>query len=254
MLPRRILGQTDIQVSALGLGTVKFGRNQGVKYPHHFELPSDQQINELLNQAQELGINVLDTAPAYGQSETRLGQLIRNRHDWVIIDKVGEQFNAGHSSFDFSPEAMRQSLENSLRLLKTDYIDILLLHSDGRDMELIDEGCLETLAHFQEEGKIRSYGLSGKSLEGALACLKQSDVAMVTYHPHYRDEEKALDYAAKHQKSCLIKKALASGHIHSIEQAQEHLRFCYQHPGCSSIVVGTLNPEHLKQNAAAFLS
>ncbi len=253
MLPRRPLGKTGIQVSALGLGTVKFGRNQGVKYPQEFELPSDQQIVELLAEARNLGINVLDTAPAYGLSEMRLGQLMGYRHDWVIIDKVGEQFEAGLSTFDFSPEGMRHSLEQSLRLLKTDYIDILLLHSDGRDIELINQGCLETLARFQQEGKIRSCGLSGKSLEGALACLAQTDVAMVTYHPHYRDEEAALDYAAAHQKSCLIKKALASGHIHSMEQAQEHLRFCYQHPGCSSIVVGTLNPKHLKQNAAAFL-
>ena len=59
----------------LGLGTVKFGRNQKIKYPT-FELPSDQAVCQLLDDAQNYGINLLDTAPAYGIAEERLGQLL----------------------------------------------------------------------------------------------------------------------------------------------------------------------------------
>ena len=81
----RTLGSTGMSLSPLGLGTVKFGRNQGVKYPSHFDLPSDQQIRNLLAQAQDLGINLLDTAPAYGISEERLGPLLAGqRADWLI--------------------------------------------------------------------------------------------------------------------------------------------------------------------------
>ncbi|HEX2549904.1 MAG TPA: aldo/keto reductase, partial [Gammaproteobacteria bacterium] len=82
----RKLGQTEINISVIGLGTVKFGRNVGVKYPHSFRLPSDHDILHLLNHAKELGINFLDTAPAYGESEKRLGITIKkmgNRHDWM---------------------------------------------------------------------------------------------------------------------------------------------------------------------------
>jgi aryl-alcohol dehydrogenase-like predicted oxidoreductase len=104
------------RVSPLGLGTVKFGRNQGVKYPQPFELPSDQEALALLERPGIWGINLLDTAPAYGVSEERLGRLLRQcRRDWVIVTKVGEEFDDGVSRFDFSAAATRASVERSLR-------------------------------------------------------------------------------------------------------------------------------------------
>ena len=69
------LGNTGIEVSALGLGTVKLGRNEGVKYPSGFELPDDASVSRLLQLAADAGINLLDTAPAYGSSEERIGKL-----------------------------------------------------------------------------------------------------------------------------------------------------------------------------------
>ena len=91
-LSTRPLGQTGLEVSSLGLGTVKFGRNQEVRYPNSFSLPSDQEIINLLDLAQSLGINLLDTAPAYGSSEQRIGRLLSNRANWVICTKIGEEF------------------------------------------------------------------------------------------------------------------------------------------------------------------
>lgn len=89
----RPLGSTGILVSPLGLGTVKLGRDQGVKYPNGFQIPNDDEARMLLRQAQQLGINLIDTAPAYGRSEERLGPLLRDqRKDWVIVSKVGEEF------------------------------------------------------------------------------------------------------------------------------------------------------------------
>ena len=105
----RPLGDTGIQVSALGLGTVKIGRNQGVKYPSGFSLPNDRQVIELLRQAREEGINLIDTAPAYGRSEERLGQLLHDRRDWLICSKAGEEFRGGVSRYDFRPEIGRAS-------------------------------------------------------------------------------------------------------------------------------------------------
>ena len=100
-LQKRALGQSGIMVSCLGLGTVKFGRNQEVKYPRNFSLPSDNMILNLLDQAEDLGINFLDTAPAYGSSEQRIGRLLTLRQDWIICTKVGEEFVTGKSFFDF---------------------------------------------------------------------------------------------------------------------------------------------------------
>ena len=99
----RPLGSTGLLVSALGLGTVKLGRDQGVKYPNGFQIPGDDEARMLLKLARDMGINLIDTAPAYGRSEERLGPLLRGqRQDWVIVSKVGEEFADGQSSHDFS--------------------------------------------------------------------------------------------------------------------------------------------------------
>ena len=112
----RTLGQTSIEISALGLGTVKIGRNQGVKYPKSFSIPDDKAALALIDQASNLGINLIDTAPAYGNSELRLGNLLQNRRNqWVICSKVGEEFENGKSSFNFSPEHTQFSVERSLK-------------------------------------------------------------------------------------------------------------------------------------------
>ena len=111
-LAKRILGQTGIEVSCLGLGTVKFGRNQEVKYPGTFSLPEDKQITALLDQAKDLGINLLDTAPAYGSSEQKLGRLLKDRQDWVICTKVGEEF-AGASLSTISPPGILAAVSNA---------------------------------------------------------------------------------------------------------------------------------------------
>ncbi|MGB5396509.1 MAG: aldo/keto reductase, partial [Gammaproteobacteria bacterium] len=95
---QRALGSSGIDVSVLGLGTVKIGRNQQVKYPQGFELPDDHRVIELFELAQALGINFIDTAPAYGTSEARLGKLLPERHNWVLMTKVGEIFEQGTSS------------------------------------------------------------------------------------------------------------------------------------------------------------
>ena len=113
----RPLGRTGLRVSPIGLGTTKLGRTQALKYPEPFELPSDDQIRELLATARGFGVNLIDTAPAYGTSEERLGALLPNRSDWVIVTKAGEEFVDGRSHFDFSPAAVTRSVERSLQRL-----------------------------------------------------------------------------------------------------------------------------------------
>ncbi|MBF0676483.1 aldo/keto reductase [Pseudomonas sp.] len=251
----RPLGSTGLTVSPLGLGTVKFGRDQGVKYPNGFRIPDDFEARQLLNQARELGINLIDTAPAYGTSEERLGPLLRGqRNDWVIVSKVGEEFENGQSRHDFSSAHTRFSVERSLKRLETDRIDLVLVHSDGNDLAILREtGIYETLAALKEEGKIGAYGLSGKTVEGGLLALEQGDCAMVTYNLNEQAEKPVLDYAARHTKGILIKKALASGHVclaSGIDPVRASFELLFSHPGVCSAIVGTINPVHLAHNVA----
>ena len=246
----RELGDTGLTVSALGLGTVKIGRDQGVKYPTPFSIPDDDAVRDLLARARELGINLIDTAPAYGRSEERLGQLLRDRQDWVIVSKVGEEFSDGDSHFDFSPAHTRASVERSLRRLNTDYLDCVLIHSDGNDLDVLRSGPLETLEEMKQAGLIRATGMSSKTVAGGIETLNQADVAMVTYNLAHDEELPVIEHAAARNKGILIKKAFASGHLCSEGQdpVQESMNKILGTPGVGSIIAGTINPQHLREN------
>lgn len=255
------VANSGVKVSPIGLGTVKLGRDKGVKYPNGFTIPSDKEALNLIALARDLGINLIDTAPAYGNSEERLGTLLKGqRNDWIICSKVGEEFDnqSGESSFNFTPEHVLQSVERSLKRLNTDYIDMLLVHSDGNDVDIINRyGILDVLNDLKQAGKIRVSGMSTKTIEGGLLTLEKADCAMVTYNLDHQAEEPVLDYAAEHGKAILLKKALASGHICNTENkdpVQASFDFIYAHPGVTSAIIGTINPTHLKSNVTAALN
>lgn len=252
----RPLGRTGLTVSALGLGTVKLGRNSALRYRAAFELPDDRAARALLDTARELGINLLDTAPAYGRSEERLGGLLAGeRGQWVLCSKVGEIFDGGHSRFDFSPEYTVSSIRESLRRLRTDYLDVALVHSNGDDLAIIERlGTLDALADLKRQGLVRAIGLSSKTLAGGLRAAQCCDVVMVTYNPCQRQEQEVLDACAARGTGALVKKPLASGHLPVGEEAaflRDSMALVLGHPGVGAALVGTLSPEHLRQNIAA---
>jgi aryl-alcohol dehydrogenase-like predicted oxidoreductase len=253
-IEKRQLGSTGIDVSVLGLGTVKFGRNEQVKYPNGFEIPDDKHVSDILSLAAELGINLIDTAPAYGASEERLGQLLPDKNDWVIVTKVGEAFEGGKSLFDFSAQATHDSVLRSLKRLKREYVDVVLVHSDGDDMHIIqNEGVLPELQKLKEEGLVRAYGMSTKTVEGGLWVVQHCDVVMATCNLKDEHDLPVIAKANELQKGVVVKKGLQSGHADKtaggagVEKAIEYI---FSHAGISSVIVGTINPEHLRQNVA----
>lgn len=250
----RALGSTGLKVSVLGLGTVKIGRNQQVKYPQAFDLPDDAAVRDLFAVAYELGINFIDTAPAYGISEQRLGQLLPKHQDWVVMTKVGEIFEQGESRFDFSAAYTRASVERSLQKLKRDAIDIVLVHSDGDDMRIIEhEGALEALDKLKQKGLIKAFGMSSKTVAGGMWIVEHCDVVMATSNLSYNDEADVIALAHKLSKGVVIKKGLQSGHADSasggggVEQSIAHV---LKQDGVSSMIVGTINKKHLADNIA----
>ena len=243
----RQLGNTGINVSPIGLGTVKFGRNTDVKYPNTFSIPSDITLENLVNLTHDLGINLIDTAPAYGDAESKLGRILKlQRHAWVLSTKVGEQYNEGRSSYNYSVESVRLSIENSLKNLQTDYLDIALIHSNGEDEKILEQSdVVSELIRLKERGLIRAIGASTKTIQGGLLALKMMDLVMVAYHPDDTSQTSVIDDAQKQNKGVLVKKALVSGHTQS---TRENLKFVLQNRAVTSAIIGTINPDHLRQN------
>lgn len=249
MLTRRPLGSTSIRVSVLGLGTVKFGRTAALHYPHPFELPSDARIAELLATAKGLGVNLLDTAPAYGSSESRLGEAIEDcRDDWVVCTKAGEEFDGTRSHHDFSEDHILRSVERSLARLRTDRIEVLLVHSDGRDVAEIEAaGAFRALARLRREGVVGAVGFSAKSATDGRSAMAHSNVLMCTINAVQREEIPVAAEAADAGVGVLVKKPFAQGRQVDARQAAEIATL----PGVTTIVAGTTSCEHLEAAVTA---
>ena len=248
MVPRP-LGRTGLFVSPIGLGTVKLGRNTDVKYPASFELPSDKEIAKLLATALDLGVNLIDTAPAYGASEKRLGAFVAaHREKIVLATKCGESYANGRSTYNFSAQAIIASLENSLKNLRTDRVDLLVLHSNGEDEKILTEtDALAALIKLKQSGKIRAAGISAKTERGVALASRSLDVVMASFSQSDQALADALSKAHAAGLGVLAIKGLASGHL----AATDAIEFVLKQNFIDALIVGTIDPVHLKQAVGA---
>lgn len=146
----RQLGKSNLQVSALCLGTMMFADQTG-----------PQEAQGIVAHAHDHGVNYIDTADVYskGASETMVGELIKGRrHDWVLATKLGNTMSGRPNEGHFSRSWMLREVEASLQRLQTDHVDILYLHRDNKGMDL--EEPLRALDAMLRAGKIRYWGVS----------------------------------------------------------------------------------------------
>ena len=238
----RALGKTGLKVSPISFGTFKIGRNEKVKYAQSYPLPTEDEAAKLLNGVLDLGINLIDTAPAYGLSEERIGKHISGRRrEYILSTKVGETFEDGKSTYDFSGKAIAQSVERSLKRLKTSSVEFLFIHSDGRETP---PETITSIQKAKQEGKTRFIGLSGKTVESARSALKWADALMIEYHPRDTSHQRIIEAAGNMGVAILVKKPLASGQL----PAAEAIPFILKKPQVATLVIGGLNLDHIKQN------
>ena len=152
----RILGKTGIKVSVVGVGTWQFGGEWGGAF-------TQAMANPVLEKAKELGINLLDTAECYGDhhSESLIGAWLKGqRQDWVLATKFGHKY---HSAFNrserWSAKEAVETVEDSLRALQTDTIDLLQFHS-GVDAVFNNDELWKALNGLVQSGKVRHLGIS----------------------------------------------------------------------------------------------
>lgn len=270
----RPFGQTGLQVSPIGLGTVIFGRDRGVKYARPVAIPDDDRCLQILAVAHQRNINLIDTAPAYGPAEDRLGYLLPQvapRDFWTLCTKVGEEFNPlaasgrGASFYDFTREGIFASVERSLLRLNTDRLDLVSLHFATavlEQAEILRRGeAIDALRALQSQGKLIAVGASVSTPEAALLAIRLCDAVMIEYHPGAKPAGELISAAAAAGTGVLVKRPLASGHFQTLELTPEmgfrfgedpataSLRWVMAHPGVGCAVVGTSNPAHLARAA-----
>lgn len=154
----RILGKNGLEVSAIGLGCMTLGKDyspDSVKYG----------IN-MIRRAYDLGVTMFDTAVVYqnGKNESLVGEALHPIRDKVAIaTKCGIRFENGEMLKDGSAKAIRQSLEDSLRRLNSDYVDLLYVHRVDPDTPI--EVTAEAMKQLYKEGKLLNWGISEPSME-----------------------------------------------------------------------------------------
>ncbi len=208
----RVLGSTGLKISVIGVGTWQLGGEWGKDF-------STAEVAAMLQEAKDLGINFIDTAECYGDhvSERLIGAAIAGqRADWIIATKFGHKFH-GHMNRTEPRSAaeIAVQLEDSLRALRTDYIDIYQYHSWG-DSQFDDPEVLSYLKAEQKRGRIRHIGVSiskNTNMHQTGQCgARGIEVLQVIYNRLDRaPEREVLPSAQAQQVGVLARVPLASG-------------------------------------------
>ncbi len=157
-MERRVLGKTGLEVSVLGFGGAEIGFAADVRAP---------LVREMLAEAIDAGLNLVDTAAAYSQSEALIGEALGDRRkDVYLVTKCGAI--DGFARSDWSKAGIVRTIEQSLRNLRTDYLDVVLLHSCGH-LEFLWGEAADGLRTAREKGYVRFIGYSGDSASAQAA-------------------------------------------------------------------------------------
>ena len=211
----RTLGSTGMPVSVIGVGTWQFGGEWG----KDFQQP---EVNAIFDEARACGINLIDTAECYGDhlSEQFVGAAIeKDRARWVLATKFGHKFHGFKNRTEpRTPEDVRQQLEDSLRALRTDYIDLYQYHSWGDD-QFFDDDVLAVLHEAKDAGKVRHIGNSvGKNTnEGQVEASQRRNIEAVQIVYNRLDqgpaESRVFDICREQNLGVLARVPMASGYL-----------------------------------------
>jgi aryl-alcohol dehydrogenase-like predicted oxidoreductase len=277
------LGRTGVDVTVLGFGAMEL---RGVRHRNPRPLEEGQAAN-VLNAVLDAGINFIDTSIDYGASESHIGNAISHRRDeYLLASKAGcpldgERFvdaPPGPLPHDFSRENIRKGVEQSLRRLQTEYLDLLQLHISPPLSTIESDDVVETLLGLKGEGKIRFIG-SSSTIPNIVDHieLKTFDAFQVPYSLLEREHEDAISWAHEQGAGVIVRGGVARGgpaqgqptrkNVWEVWDAEHFddlldpgetrveftLRFTLSHPGLSTTIVGTSSADHVVKNVATAL-
>jgi aryl-alcohol dehydrogenase-like predicted oxidoreductase len=272
-MEKRRLGRTDMDVSVLGFGGAEIG----------FQNVESTEVKRLLESALDAGLNVIDTAECYRNSEELIGQTVAHRRkDFYLFTKCGHPKGV-ESSANWSPDSILESIERSLARLKTDHLDLVQLHSCS-EAELRKGDAIAALQTARQRGYSRYIGYSGDSHAAHYAVTCGAFDTLQT-SINIADQEAidlTLPAARERQMGVIAKRPIANAawrHGHKPIDSYHHeywnrlhklqfpfleyidhdnlahtvsiaLRFTLSVPGVHTAIVGTTKPERWSENAA----
>jgi aryl-alcohol dehydrogenase-like predicted oxidoreductase len=274
-LERRKFGKTDMQVAVLGFGSAEIG----------YERIEQATVDKLLGAALDAGLNVVDTAECYLDSEVQIGAAIAHRRkDYFLFTKCGHIAADGARGNDWTKQGILSSLERSLKRLKTDAVDLFQLHSCAQ-AELEKGECIEALEEAKKAGKTRYIGYSGdsktalfavesgrfdalqtsinvcdqecielvlpKAVERGMGVIAKRPIANAVWrHDKLPDNGYHQEYWRRFDA---LKYEFAAGDARARQDADGPagvaMRFTAMQPGVHVLIVGTTKPERWQQNA-----
>ena len=281
-IQRRPLGRTGADVTILGYGAMELrGQPRGPAI-------EDEEAGRLLGEVLDSGINLIDTSIDYGRSEELIGRYIGHRRDeYFLASKCGCPLEQPADAVppyqhDFSPRNVRAGVEQSLRRLGTDRLDLVQVHMSPSRGQLEADHTVETMLSLRDEGKVRFIGMSGirPNLPDHIA-MDVFEVFQIPYSAVQREHEELITEAAATGAGTLIRGGAARGApaedkawrqgplgldqgegqrrwessgiddlLGDMSRIEFVLRFTLSHPDLSSTIVGTSNAGHLRSNVA----
>jgi aryl-alcohol dehydrogenase-like predicted oxidoreductase len=270
-LPKRQLGRTGLQVTALGYGSMEL---RGAPRARD---TTDEQAETILNAVLDAGINFIDTSIDYGVSEERIGRFISHRRsEFFLASKCGCLVDAPavrgqRSPHVFTRENVVAGIEQSLVRMKTDYLDLVQFHISPSKQTLEENGALDAVLQLQKEGKVRFIGMSGTfpHLPEHIA-MGVFDVFQIPYSAMEREHEAIIAAASAAGSGIIIRGGAAKGApsvgkqsglqwdrwrqaklddlLGDMTPMEFILRFTFSNPDLDTTIVGTANPDHLREN------
>jgi len=277
-LPTRTLGRTGIEATVLGFGAMEL---RGAASGRRRRPITPEQAGRVLNDVLDQGINYIDTSIDYGTSEEFIGEFISDRRgEYFLASKCGCLVGAPPVAPDqrqrhvFTKENIVAGVEQSLRRMKTDYLDVVQLHSSPSMETLEADDVVATLLELKADGKVRFIGASSTLPHIAdHVALDVFDVFQIPYSALELEHEAVITEAAAHGAGTVIRGGVARGEpgagngdedvwaayeradlgalADGASRSEFMLRFTISHPALSTTIVGTLNPDHLAENVAA---
>lgn len=210
----RKLGKTGIEVSEIAFGGVEIGIPYGIGVKGHEDMLTRDQAVDLLHEALDKGINFYDTAHYYGESESIMGEAFHDRRDKVVLSTKCKHFRDNGGAilpYTALKKTIEGSLEESLTHLRTDYVDLFMLHQG--DLEILNnDDVREIFTSLKSSGKVRSIGASTYAAEETKKAIEKGwEVIQCPFNLMDQRQEENFHLAAENGVGIVIRSVLMKG-------------------------------------------